>query len=114
MGNKSTNYINIPYLEHDKNKNIDIDKINNFVIHAFNNYLDTDGKRPRIIIRVNHGLTPEELEIVKGIILVNGIDYYEVSEDIELNCDKLNKVHEKLFGHLESPFPRISECTFNS
>lgn len=78
------NTINIPYLKHDKIKEVDRDKINNYVIYAFNNYLDndTDDGVPCVIIKSNHGLTDEELKVAEGIILANGLSYWETGEEI--------------------------------
>jgi len=87
MGNtNSTNTVNIlgiPYLKHDKIKEVDRNKINNYIIYAFNNCLDndTDDEIPCVIIKPNHGLTPEELKVAEGIILANGLDYWETDEE---------------------------------
>jgi hypothetical protein len=85
MGNNnSMNVINIPYLECNKtvNKNLDRDKINNYVMRMFNNRRDEDIENNRlcVLIEPGNGLTPEELKIVEGIILANGHDYYELSK----------------------------------
>jgi len=85
MGNIIPRYFYIPYLECDDsriNKNIDRDKINNYVIYAFNRYLDNDPEydKPCVIIFSDHGLTADELKIAEGIILANGLEYWEIDE----------------------------------
>jgi hypothetical protein len=82
MSDNSNKFINIPHLEFDKkeNKSIDRDKINKYVIQAFNNCINDDLKNDTLCIRIfsNHGLTIKELSIAKGIILANGFEYWEV------------------------------------
>ena len=89
MGNvnltNTVNTLSIPHLKHDKIGEIDRDKINNYVIYAFNNCLDnnTDDGIPCLIILPSHGLTSKELAIAEGIILANGINYWETGEEID-------------------------------
>lgn len=65
---------------------LDIDraKINKYVIYAFNNCIDnnTDDLRQCVIITPSHGLTPDELDIAKGIILTNGLNYWETDTEL--------------------------------
>lgn len=87
MGNNNSIDIDIlciPYLKHDKinDLNIDRSKINKYVLHTFDNCIDTD-EIPCVIINPNHGLTSKELDIAKGIILANGINYFETIEEID-------------------------------
>ncbi len=85
MGNTNTNNVlTIPYLKHDKvNKNINRNKINDYVIYAFNNYCDeeSDDGGPRIVVPPNHGLNTQELKIAQGIILANAISYWETDRE---------------------------------
>lgn len=86
MGNTNSTIdtISIPYLKHDKlnNRKINRDKINNYVVYAFNNYLDEDSDENQcIIIPRNNGLTPQELKIAEGIMLANGIGFYETDKE---------------------------------
>jgi hypothetical protein len=80
MGNTGST-LTIPKYEE---LNIDRSKINKYIIYAFNNCIDnnTDDGKPCVIITPSHGLTPDELDIAKGIILVNGLTYWETDTEL--------------------------------
>lgn len=70
-------YITIPNLNC-KLESIDRKKIDEYVTNCFSQY-STNIKDGKVLLNISRArLTEDEMDIVKGIILANGHNYYEI------------------------------------